>query len=77
MKTIFAFFLYAFSFTVLAQESHQKQALELEELLEKNNPEQFRSIRRKANYLVLNNYRKGNAICVDGEIFFTFGVKPG
>jgi hypothetical protein len=60
MKTIFIFFLFACTVTVFAQEPHQKQALEIEELLEKNHPEQYRSIRRKANYLVLNNYRKGN-----------------
>ncbi|MCP9766805.1 hypothetical protein EGI22_02720 [Lacihabitans sp. LS3-19] len=59
MKTIITFFFLALTFSVFAQEPHQKQALEIEELLEKNNPEQFRSIRRKSNYLVLNNYRSG------------------
>jgi hypothetical protein len=42
---------------VFAQEPHQKQALQVEELLEKNNPNLYKTIKRDGNYLVLDNYR--------------------
>lgn len=42
---------------IFAQEPHQKEALQIEELLEKNNPNLYKTIQRGGNYLVLDNYR--------------------
>jgi hypothetical protein len=52
--TIIVIFIFGF---VSAQEPHQKQALQVEELLEKNNPNLYKTIKRDGNYLVLDNYR--------------------
>jgi hypothetical protein len=43
--------------TLFGQEPHQKEALHIEELLEKNNPNLYKTIQRGGNYLVLDNYR--------------------
>jgi hypothetical protein len=42
---------------VFGQEPHQKEALQVEELLEKNNPNLYKTIQRGGNFLVLDNYR--------------------
>lgn len=43
--------------SLFGQEPHQKEALQIEELLEKNNPNLYKTIQRGGNYLVLDNYR--------------------
>ena len=42
---------------VFGQEPHQKDALQIEELLEKNNPNLYKTIQRGGNFLVLDNYK--------------------
>ncbi|MFN8430642.1 MAG: hypothetical protein U0V04_11740 [Spirosomataceae bacterium] len=44
---------------VSAQEPHKKRALQIEELLEKNNPNAYKTLVDKGNFLVLDNFRTG------------------
>jgi hypothetical protein len=55
-KLIFLILLTSAKF-VFGQEPHQKEALQVEELLEKNNPNLYKTIQRGGNFLVLDNYR--------------------
>lgn len=57
MKKLFFLLLLVSASSVFSQEPHQKEALQLEKLLEKNNPNLYKTIQRGGNYLVLDNYR--------------------
>lgn len=57
MRKLIAVLIFLTALRVYGQEPHQKQALEIEELLEKNNPHLYKTIQRGGNYLVLDNYR--------------------
>ena len=53
---LFLILIFCFG-NVFCQEPHQKEALQIEELLEKNNPNLYKTIQRDGNFLVLDNYR--------------------
>ncbi len=57
MKKLIFLLLVIISNSIFCQEPHQKEALQVEELLEKNNPNLYKTIQRGGNYLVLDNYR--------------------
>jgi hypothetical protein len=57
MKKLIFLILLISAESVIGQEPHQKEALQIEELLEKNNPNLYKTIKRGGNYLVLDNYR--------------------
>lgn len=60
MKTTFTILLISvLSLNVFAQEPHKKKALQIEELLEKNNPNAYKTLAEKGNFLVLDNFRTG------------------
>jgi hypothetical protein len=58
MKKLIFFILLISAESVFGQEPHQKEALQIEELLEKNNPNLYKTIKMGGNYLVLDNYRR-------------------
>ena len=58
MKKLIFLILLISAESVFGQEPHQKEALQIEELLEKNNPNLYKTIKRGGNYLVLDNYRR-------------------
>lgn len=47
------------SLNVFAQEPHKKKALPIEELLEKNKPNAYKTLVEKGNFLVLDNFNTG------------------
>lgn len=59
------------------QEPHQKKALEIEELLEKNNPNQYKTISRKSNFLVYDNLKNGHRVRYFEGDMFRFRSKEG
>ncbi|MBK9510325.1 MAG: hypothetical protein IPP61_12750 [Cytophagaceae bacterium] len=60
MKNIFTILLISvLSLNVFAQEPHKKKALPIEELLEKNKPNAYKTIVEKGNFLVLDNFNTG------------------
>ena len=58
MKKLIFLILLISAESVFGQEPHEKEALQIEELLEKNNPNLYKTIQRGGNYLVLDNYRR-------------------
>lgn len=59
IKLIPTFILSIFCALTMAQEPHQKNALDIDELLKKNNPKAYKAMSGKSNYLVVANYRNG------------------
>lgn len=57
MRKLIFLILLIFANSVFGQEPHKKEALQIEELLEKNNPNLYKTIQRGGNFLVLDNYR--------------------
>lgn len=57
MKKLIFLLLVIISNSIFCQEPHQKEALKVEELLENNNPNLYKTIQRGGNFLVLDNYR--------------------
>ena len=57
MRKLIFLILFISTGRVFSQEPHQKEALQIEELLEKINPNLYKTIQKGGNYLVLDNYR--------------------
>jgi hypothetical protein len=66
-KTLLLFIL---SFAAFAQNTEDDQTKSVEQLLEKKNPNQYKTLVNKRNYLVINHINSGKRIRIyEGDIF--------
>jgi hypothetical protein len=72
--TLILFFL---PVVLLAQDPHNREALPVEKLLEKNNATQFRAIQDKKNFLVIDHLRTGKRQRFYKGDVFRFKTKEG
>ncbi len=76
MNKIFLIFL-LFLNVALAQEPHQKKAKSIEEILNSNNPNAYKALQNKSNYLVIENQRNGKRTKIYEGDKFRFKTKTG
>lgn len=70
LKFIFTYLILVACTNLFAQDFHQRQALSVEELIYKQDPNRAKTMFNKGRYLVLENLRRGNrSRFYEGDIF--------